>query len=446
MSGHALRALAAVVLLGISAASACGAADTPVESVRRVTLPNGVHLLLKPEASSEIVAVVAFVRLPTDTTPQENATGEMVARALFYGSLNRSIERVARSVAQVGGTLETLRTPDFVAITCVTVSEELDEAAYLLCEALKNADFSPEALERARQDILETRRTRSADGFETAAAAIRDRLRPLPEPGAIALRRVTQDQAQDYFRRRYVPARTVIAVVGQFQAEQAQHIFTNYLDDYDRALPSDHHLALSTQKIKITPETWTLTAPGHAAYALAATPAPDVTGADYPAFTVLQALLGGGHAARLFRRVRDKLGLGYEVGATYLADRDDPLIAYLQWDSRRALLDTNAAGAPTGANALKLLQEQLDALVTDPPTDAELNRARNYAIGRDALRHERARDRAFLLGWYETLGLGYAFDAEFPRHLAAVTRADLLRVAHTYLTPRLAVTVLPKNE
>ncbi|HZP84358.1 MAG TPA: pitrilysin family protein [Chthonomonadaceae bacterium] len=413
--------------------------------MRRVVLPNGVRLLLKPEADTEVVAMVAFVRMEADATALDNATGELVAHALFYGSLNRSMDRVARSVAQVGGALETLRTRDYIAITCVTVREQLDEAIYLLCEALKNADFAPDALERARQDIQEERRKRAEDAFETAYAAVRERLSAPPEPDDSALRRVTQARAQDYFARRYLPARTVIAVVGRFRQDAAQHAFDNALFDYARRAVNSPGALSEVKKPDAAPPALVLQTGGNAAYALIGTPAPGVASPDYPAFTVLHALLGGGHAARLFRRLREAQGLGYDVGATYAADRSDPLVAYLQWDARRALPALNAKAAPQPADALKLLQTQLDALWTDPPTDAELTRARNYAIGRDALRHERARDRAFFLGWYETMGLGYAFDAELPRRLAAVTRDDILRAAKTYLTPRAAVLALPKR-
>ncbi|HZO89532.1 MAG TPA: pitrilysin family protein [Chthonomonadaceae bacterium] len=420
-----------------------GRAQAPSPAVRCVTLPDGVRLLLKPEPDTEVTAIVAFVRTEPEPDP-DPAAAELVARALFFGSLNRSMDRISRSITQVGGLLETLRTPDYVAVTCVTVGEQLNEAAYLICEALKNADFAPEALDRARQSLLDERRERADDGFETARADLCARLSGASEPGQLALRRVTQERAQDYFQRHYVPARTVIAVVGRFQPDAAQRAFDADLYDYDHPAPRARAITTAPQKPNFNAETQTFLTSGGVAYALVGVPAPDVTSPDYPAFTVLQTLLGGGHAARLFRRVRDTLGLGYEVGATYRADRADPLIAYLQWDTRRALPGP-AMAALKPEEALKLLQVQLDALLADPPTEAELTRARNYAIGRDALRHERARDRAFLLGWYETMGLGYAFDAEFPRRLAAVTRADVLRVAHTYLAARATALALPKS-
>src|SRR5205823_4813964 len=110
-------------------------------------------------------------------------------------------------------------------------------------------------------------------------------------------------------------------------------------------------------------------------------------------------LLGDGHASRLFRRVRDAQGFGYSVGALHQAYLDDPLVAYLEWDTRRiASSDSSGSAADT---ALRLIETQLDSILSDPPTEAEIIRARNVAVGRDALRHERASDRAFYLAWYE---------------------------------------------
>ena len=433
-----------VSLLLLLFSTVTGRAQTEGNDVRKVVLTDGVRLLLKPEPPTDVVAVSVFVRMEPDRSPVEAATGEMVAHALFYGSTNRSFDSIAASVAQVGGSLEVLRTPDYVVLTCVTVSEQMGEAIYLLCEAIKNADFAPDALERARTDILQERLRREQDGFAGAYESLVARKHGDPDVDPGLLRRVTQEQAQDYFRRRYVPARTVISVVGRFNVQRIQSTFDNSLDDYDRQpLRSPSLSGVSSSTFGAT-QAATFSATGNAAYALVGTAAPEVTSPDYPAFTVLQALLGSGHASRLFRRVRDTLGIGYTVGASYRADRAEPLIAYLQWDVRRAA--SEASGAPPApAGALKLLNTQLDGLLTDPPTEAEVARARSVTIGRDALNHERARDRAFLLGWYEVMGMGAAFDADFSHRLAAVTRDDVLRVAKTYLPDRASALAVPNN-
>jgi predicted Zn-dependent peptidase len=443
-----------VFLCGLLLACACGA-QTPLNTVRKVILPGGARLLLKPESPGEIVAVTVFVRMEPDASPMEAAIGKLVANALFFGSQNRSFDMVADSVAQVGGSLETLRTPDYVAITCVTVPAQLREAIYLLCETLKNADFAPEALVRARQSVAKERREHDRDSFLRTYDALCDAARALPEPEDRLLGRVGQEQAQTYFRRRYLPENTVITVVGRFNPERVQDLFDSNLSDYVRAAP--RHGRSDPRSLTPDSRSLTFTAPGSIACALLGTSAPGVASPDYPAFTVLHALLGGGHASRLFRRVREETGFSYTVGANWQADRSALLVAYLQWDNNRAATSNpqpplqgrlgvrpqSGLAIPNPQLALKLLDAQLDSVTADPPAEAEVARARNVAVGQDALRHERARDRAFFLGWYEVMGLGYAFDAELPKRLAAVTPADVLRVAQKYLPARASAVALP---
>lgn len=405
-----------------------------------LALTCGTRLLLQPEPHSDLVTVAAFVRTPHDRTPQEIATGELVAHALFLGTAQRSREYIATTIARTGSTVEVLRAPDYIAVLCQTMPEQLGEMIVLLCETLKNARFQQETLQIARERARARNRERASDLFATAVQAVSAPLIGPTVSDDTTLRRVTPEQARHYFQTRFVPGQTVIAIAGRFHPQQVARSFESNLFDYNRASPA-RPLRVTPLSVPITQPT--VAAPGHVGIALVAVSAPDVSHPDYPAFLVLHALLGDGHASRLFRRVRDALGVGYNVGALYRPERGEPLIAYLQWDARRPLATPVLEERDPGAIALRLLEAQLQGLLADPPSDAELRRARNVATGRDALRHERTRDRAFLLGWYEVMGRGYTFDAELPGRLQAVTREEVLRVARTYLERRVSAVALP---
>jgi predicted Zn-dependent peptidase len=81
----------------------------------------------------------------------------------------------------------------------------------------------------------------------------------------------------------------------------------------------------------------------------------------------------------------------------------------------------------------KMLVQQMQSIRTTPPTEQEVERAKKLIIGTYALRHQRVRDRAYFLGWYEAIGLGYGFDQQFADRIAGVRREDVLRVAEKYL-------------
>ena len=418
---------------------------------------------MKPSSASELVAVSICVRTEPDRTPTDDAAGELVARTLFSSSFNRSRERLAASISQVGGSVETVRTPEHVNITCVALPTQLREAIFLLCEVLKNAEFG--GLEQARADLVAEQ---EQGGLNVAAGMdiLRRELQARPNLADLPFRRITHDQALAYFRSRYVPARTAIAVVGRFDSDTVRTAFRDSLADFDR--PGTRPIRNSSLYGHATNyPTRVLKQSGRSGIALAATPTPPLSDADYPAFMVLKGVLGEGHASRLFQRLRDAQGIGYNVGASWQSGLSDPLVAYLQWEARplaeaaqprpaaqsqpalsRVAAPSAGSPAPAGTpltaeQALRLLAAQVDGLLSDPPTEAEVARARSVAIGREALRHERVRDQAYLLAWYEAMDAGPDFDVELPGRIAAVTRADVLRVARTYLNPRAAVLIVP---
>ena len=348
-SPHSYRAIGFRLLFLASAALAClslcgfaravgppapiSVPSTPAPAPKLVFLSGGAHLVLKPEPDAETVAIAVVVRTDRPGSEQENAVGELTARALFFGSVNRSFDAVAASVGQVGGSLETERTPDYVMVSCVTVPGQLREALYLICEGLKNADFAPDALARARKLLRQERAFRAQDAFLVAYETARDLVRGTTDADNDALARVTPEQCRDYFVRHYVPAHTTLCLAGKFDAAPIQRSVENYLFDYDRSAPVRPHASPPAFVAPDSDTPFHLTALGRVSYALVALPAPALDSPDYAPFLVLRALLGGGHAARLFRRVRDTLGVGYNIGALWQPDRSDPLVAYLQWGS-----------------------------------------------------------------------------------------------------------------
>ena len=403
------------------------------------TLSNGVRLLVKPEAETQIVALTVMVKIPPARTEQEAAVAEIAARAMYGGSVSQSSSGLMRNIRQTGGKWEILKTSGYLGVSVTLPATQLGEALYLVSDAFKDAEFSAESLEQARQDVLRERKARSAEPFTALKQTVVKNFAPFAEPDEFFLKRVSSEQARAYAQAQFTPDRVVVAIVGKFNASQvldAVNLRFGTMEARTVIAPKENNAARERNpNAALTPK---LPA-GRAGYALVATAAPDITHPNYPAFVVMQTVLGGGHSSRLWKRIRDDKGIGYAVGTVLDTEGAEPLIAYLQWDGTREFKTKEDRLMP-----LQLLNAEVDNLVIEPPTEAEVERARNVAIGKDALRHERARDRAFALAWYESVGLGWQFDATLAQKLAAVTRDDVLRVAKLYLPKRVTLIATPR--
>ncbi len=138
---------------------------------------------------------------------------------------------------------------------------------------------------------------------------------------------------------------------------------------------------------------------------------------DRHALELVSQLLGG-QGGRLFLELRDRRSLAYAVNAANVEGVAPGWFA------------TYIATAPEKLDAAQQgLLEMLEALVQEPPPEAELERARRHLIGSFAIEGQRNAFHASQVALNDLYGLGPDADRLYPERIRAVGREDVLRVA-----------------
>jgi zinc protease len=154
---------------------------------------------------------------------------------------------------------------------------------------------------------------------------------------------------------------------------------------------------------------------------------------DVPALAVMNEILGGGFASRLFQKVRTELGLAYAVGGGLSFDYDHPA-------PFRVMVLTQSA---TTVDATRAALAEIDGLTTKPFTQEEVDRAKDNILNTFLFRYD-TRDK--VLAEREQLEFyGYPADylETYKAALEKVTLADVDAVAKKYIHPgKLAVLVV----
>jgi zinc protease len=154
---------------------------------------------------------------------------------------------------------------------------------------------------------------------------------------------------------------------------------------------------------------------------------------DIPALAVMNEILGGSFASRLFQKIRTDKGLAYAVGGSYGYAWDHP-------GTFHAMVMTKSDST---VDATKLALEEIAALTTRPFTDEELARAKDNILNSFLFRYdtrEKVLAERVRLEFY-----GYPADylESYKAALEKVTLADLDRVAKKYIHPdKLAILVV----
>ncbi|MDO8587883.1 MAG: pitrilysin family protein [Armatimonadota bacterium] len=439
-----------IILFSIVAANPLVAAPAAAPPISKTVLSNGLVAIVKPEPGTGLIAIEAFVKAGA---PQERDTqvgiGNLVARALLSSTRSRSQERLAAAFDEVGGAFQTDWSPDVTDVSAITTKQGFDDAMNIIADVLLNAEFDPTVVQRTqRAELADIKR--SADDVAGSAytqlleALYKDNPYRRPKSGyASSVGRLTRDDLLAFYRKYYVPSNMVISVAGDVTTEQVVERLNKAFAGSDAGGSiaqrpfGDETLTQSVTKIaeRNIP----------AAYIVLGFLAPGVSNPDFPALVVANAILGGGKASRLFTGVREKRGIGYEIGSIYpIFKLQSHLAAMLVTDLYKPTLP----GFPREMalqDAKDAILKEISLLKDQPVSDEELLRAKRYVIGTYALRHQRLRERAYHLGWMEAIGVGYQFDLNYDRIIDSVTKADVQRVARKYLNNYAMVLSLPKS-
>ncbi len=441
-----------IALVGPVRPTSLSAAEGAVGAdVVKKVLDNGLTVIVKPEKGSGLVAIVAAIRAGAAQESIQNAgLGNFVAQLLLAGTRLSSAEEVAAVADQVGGNIAAYWRQDFTEIRAITTSAMFNRAMSLIGECLNDADFEGKWVEQVRADLLKRVRTQTDDTFQSAYSRLRTLLyqdNGYRRPGLgfeRVIRQATPQDLRKFHSAYYVPNNIVLSIAGNVTVEQAldraEKAFAGILPGklpVNRGMPDEklERSAFHASEADIP-----------LAYLLTGWLAPGMPSSDYPALAVAANALGGGKGSLMFREMRQKRGMAYDLGVLYPRSMyQSHILAYVVTDPYKEVLP-KVKGPLVLDEVKRVLLQQIDALKEKPLSEADLQRAKGYTIGTYALSQQRLMDRAFMLAWLEAIGVGFESVRTYPDQVEKVTAEEVQLVARKYLDTYAAVVLIPKSK
>lgn len=407
---------------------------------RQERLENGLTVAVHARPGTGVLAVRAFVEAGPLFEPDGKAgvaalTGDLLDEEIEDdGGRRLCAEDLAAPLEFVGGEFFT----DAEGVSARVPAEHAARAFDLVRDVLRHPSFPEDLVRARREDLLARIETQDDDPREAARRLFfREAYRghPLGRPPTgfkETVEKLTRADVREHYARFFRPENTMIAVAGDIDPDRAVAEIRERLGSWRGRGPWTPPRVPEARRQEaprraFLPHSSNLVwiALGHAG--------PPQTHPDYFALRVLETILcsSPGFTNRLAARVREALGLSYDVGGSI----------------------THGAG-PAGApfeivlgvrpedmdRALAAVQEVLEKFVAEGPTAREVEDARRYLRGSFARAWETCEDAAASLVEERRFGLGGDYSERFAAAVAAITPEDVRRAARRHLDPR-ALTV-----
>jgi zinc protease len=401
------------------------------------TLANGMQVIAVLHNEQPIVSVRLLVRSGSLQDPAgKSGTAFLMASLLDQGTTTRSAQQIADQIDFIGGALGTGSNPDWTAVNVVVMKDSFAFGMDLLADIARNPAFSPEEIDRQKQQIMSALQVNLGDP-DFVASVLFDRLvygfHPygLPDSGTPqTLASITRDDLQAYHRQHFLPNNMVLAVVGDLTSEEAfagaERVFGQW--------PRGEIVPVKT--IEPPPPT----------RRVIVVDKPDAVQteirvgqlaiprkhADYMAWDLAVKILGGEGANRLHRVLRAERGLTYGASADTEARKQ----------AGDYVAETDTRTETTG-EALQLMIDEFARLPRERVFERELSDAQAYLSGSFPLTIETPNDIATQVLNVIFFELPVEEIGTFRERVQAVTPDDIQRVARQYIrTDRLSIVLV----
>jgi zinc protease len=411
--------------------------EYPLTSATRLTLPNGLTLILDPDPSAPVISVQAWVATGSIHEGEKLGAGlsHFLEHMVFKGTRDFSADELAQTVQAGGGHWNAYTTFDRTVYYIDGPAHSLD--SFLKClTGLVFFPTIPEADFENEKDVIRREIDMGLDDPDNASTrlllstAFTVDARRYPVIGHRHLfDEISYADLKNYHRNRYTPDRIHMVISGDFDPAHATALITSLTEDCRIVSGPEPHIQRDPQQLGPREDFENFDVPTSRLCLSWKTPA--LGHPDVPAFDILAAILGRGRSSRLHRILRDQRELALEISAwTWTGPNEEGLFAI------------SAEAHPEKRDELKTAI--LDELFYLPSTalDDEIAKAKRQTATSQFRTLTSASGRASDLAsnWHE------ARDLNFTRtHLAeinAVTAADIRRICQSLTENLLTYTSL----
>jgi predicted Zn-dependent peptidase len=409
-------------------------------TIRRTVLPGGLRVVTEVLPAVRSVALGIWVGVGSRDEDEAHAGAtHYLEHLLFKGTRRRTALEISSEMDAVGGEMNAFTAKEYTCYYARVLDADLPLAVDILSDMVTSSLITPKDVDAERNVVLEEIAMNDDDPSDTVHEAFTAKLfgdTPLGRPilgTTDSINAITRDQIHEHYQARYTPERLVVAAAGNLSHDAVVELVTRAFGPaLDRAAqPAVPRLNGDRGDAAAGTGTRLISRGIEQANLVLGCEALARTDQRRFALGILNAAFGGGMSSRLFQEVREKRGLAYSVYSFTGQHADTGM-----WGIYVGCLPSKAD------EVLAICTEEVDRVVADGLTDAELARGKGQVRGSIVLGLEDPSSRMSRLGKSELVYPRLEPVDEVLTAIESVTHDDVRAIATEILTRPKALAVV----
>ena len=411
------------------------------ETITQITLSNGMKVLLKEIHTAPLISSWVWYRVGSrDEVNGRTGISHWVEHMQFKGTPQFPSNVLDKAISREGGMWNAFTYLDWTTYFETMPADKIDLGLRLEADRMVNSQFEEDEVASERTVVISEREGNENEprfllGEAVQAAAFRVHTYHHEVIGDLAdLQTMTREDLYNHYKTFYAPNNAIMAVAGDFETNQ---MLARIKELFEPIPAGDEPPRLTRTEPEQKGEVrLSVEGPGETTYLQVCYRFPNASHPDFFPLSVLDSLLagpsnlnmfGGGisnKTSRLYRALVEKeLAVGMSGGAQATID---PFLYTIS-------LTIHPQRKPE--EALSALDDEIKRIQDEIVSQSEIARAIKQARAIFAYGSENITNQGFWMGYSEMFA-DYNWFLTYLENLAAVTPAEVQRVAQQYLQAR----------
>jgi len=404
---------------------------------KKSVLNNGIRLVTERIPYVRSISLGAWLNVGSrDEVPDNNGISHYIEHLLFKGTKNRTAAEIAESLESVGGHLNAFTGKELTCYYAHVLDEHLSKSVEVIGDILSNALFESSEMEKEKKVILEELNTIEETPEELIHEYFLDDVFPSHPLGLSVIGKrenianFSRQNVLNYLSHNYTVDRLVVAAAGNVDHDELARLVEKNFENLGKKGRQNYKPPKGPRHGKHVMENGAIQA-----HICLGTHAYSYRNPKKFGLLVLNTLLGSGMSSRLFQNIREKHGIAYSV------------YSFIDF-----LYDTGLFGIYIGTDkhkvddSIDLINRELEQLMKQPISDAELDRTKSQLKGNLMLGLESTSSRMNRLAKMELyLEKHFTLDDTL-NEIAKVSKEDISDIANELFTSDRIYTTILKPE
>ncbi len=409
---------------------------------QRITLDNGLIIIMVEHHELPIVAMELLVRSGSAHDPQEKyGLSHIVSQLLREGTRSKDSLEISEEIDFIGGSLRVDCGYDATSVSTTALVKHFKTILGLLSEVARYPTFKSQDIDRHKDKATTVILKEKDNKMSIASRHFSQMLygkHPYAHPpiGTIdGLKAISGNEIKWFHKTHFIPNNSILTVVGDIKPT---HILADIKD------------AFGNWKKGNIPKQTLSPIPKIKGYKIRIVDKPDLTqteirlgspgiardDAEYFPLMLMNYILGRGPTSRLYTKVRAEKGLTYGANSRFELRKLRGAFYVRTYSKNESAIET-----------LRLVLEELKELKSIGVTKEELDRAKSFYIGHYPLSMETPTQIASKVLNQEFYGLPDDYLEKYLDNIKAVSMEDVDRAIKKILDPEnLIITLVSRAE